>query len=213
VGDKTGERWIMTRHRQVLVLNKCWTPVGVVGMERAVALLFGCYKNGEPKARIIDPTSDFQTFTWADWSLLKPKEGEDFLRGVEVVFRVPKVILLSRYEKMPQQRVHFSRRTIYRMYHNVCQYCGKKYPTEELTIEHVVPRSRGGETSWTNCTLACVGCNARKANRTPEEAGMKLLTKPYKPKFSIFKGDQRIKEWDAFLGEAYWSVELDNDMK
>ena len=202
---------VATANRKVLVLNKCWTPVAVVPMHRAVTLLFSEYKNGEPKAKIIDPTTDFATYTWADWSALKPKEGEAFIQGVNAVFRVPEVLLLSKYDKMPQQRVHFSRRTIYRRDGNRCQYCGCRPGTEELTIDHVLPRAQGGITSWENCVLACVECNSRKANRTPEQAKMKLLSKPYKPKFTLFRGDYRVKSWEHFLGEAYWNVELEND--
>jgi 5-methylcytosine-specific restriction endonuclease McrA len=215
-------------NRKVLVLNKGWTPVAVVPMHRAVTLLFSEYHNGEPKAKIIDPTTDFATYTWATWSAMKPKEGEPFLQAVNTIFRVPEVILLSKYVGMPQQRVHFSRRTIFKRDKNTCQYCGCRPGTEELTIEHVVPRCQGGITSWENCVLACVQCNSQKADRRPEEAfkpkcskkaalwkgpsPMRLLSVPKKPKFTLFKGDYRVKSWEHFIGVAYWETELDNEM-
>jgi 5-methylcytosine-specific restriction endonuclease McrA len=174
-------------------------------------MLFSCYNDGEPKARIIDPTKDFQTFTWEDWSRLRPKNGEDAIRSTSVIFRVPEVILLSRYDKLPQHKIHFSRRTIYKRDENQCQYCGITPGTDSLTIDHVLPRSRGGKTTWENCVLACVKCNSKKADRTPEECNMKLSKKPKKPKTPLFKGDVRIESWQSFLGEAYWTVELDND--
>jgi 5-methylcytosine-specific restriction endonuclease McrA len=199
------------RNRKVLVLNKGWNAIGVVTLERALVMLFSTYKDGAPKARIIDPTKDFQTFTWEDWSRLRPKNGEDTIKGTNVVFRVPEVILLSKYDKLPQHKIHFSRRTIYKRDANTCQYCGCQPGTEELTIDHVLPRSRGGKTTWENCVLACVACNSKKADRTPEECGMKLRKQPKKPVIPLFKGDIRIKSWEAFLGEAYWLTELQND--
>lgn len=199
------------RNKKVLVLNRGWSPIGVVSLERALIMLFSVYKDGEPKAKIIDPTSDFQTFTWEDWSRLRPKNGEDSIRSTNVIFRVPEVILLSKYDKLPQHKIHFSRRTLYRRDTNQCQYCGCTPGTEELTIDHVMPRSRGGKTTWENCVLACVKCNSKKADRTPEECGMKLRKSPKKPASPLFKGDIKIKSWQSFLGEAYWNCTLDND--
>jgi hypothetical protein len=115
---------------------------------------------------------------------------------------------------MPQQRVHFSRRTIYRMYQQRLPVLREEVPDRGVDDRaRCAPEPGRSHDLDRTAPWRAWGATPRKANRTPEEAGMKLLTKPYKPKFSIFKGDQRIKEWDAFLGEAYWSVELDNDMK
>jgi 5-methylcytosine-specific restriction endonuclease McrA len=86
-------------------------------------------------------------------------------------------------------------------------YCGDTPGTEELTIDHILPKSMGGKTSWENCVLACVKCNSYKANRTPEQARMKFYRpdyKPFKPKFNLFKGDVRVDSWQAFLGEMYF---------
>jgi 5-methylcytosine-specific restriction endonuclease McrA len=203
------------RNRKVLVLNKGWNAIGVVSLERAIVMLFSTYRNNKgeekPKAEIVDPTRAFQTFDWETWSEMRPKEGEDYIRASNITFRVPEVILLSRYDKMPQHKIHFSRRTIYKRDANTCQYCGCQPGTEELTIDHVMPRSRGGKTTWENCVLACVGCNSRKADRTPEEAKMVLRKKPKKPIMPLFKGDVRIKSWETWLGEAYWNTELAND--
>ncbi|MFX7620976.1 HNH endonuclease signature motif containing protein, partial [Acinetobacter baumannii] len=81
---------------------------------------------------------------------------------------MPEIILLSKYDKLPAQRVHFSRRTLYHRDNNTCQYCSKKFSTSDLNIDHVLPRSQGGRSSWENCVLACFKCNSKKANRTPE---------------------------------------------
>lgn len=198
--------------RRVLVLNKLWTVVNVCSLQRAMGLLFSLEDDGvTPKARIIDPFDQFATYTWSDWAKIRPKEGEDILKSVREQFRVPEVILLSGYDKLPNRRVKFSRREIYRRDHNQCQYCGKNVGNEG-SIDHVVPRSQGGQTSWTNCVLACLRCNTRKDNRTPRQAAMKLAREPFKPKFS-YKTDRKYfpKSWEAFISEAYWEVEMQND--
>ncbi len=203
--------------RNVLVLNRGWNPVAVVGLKKAISLVCDSYADGTPKARVLDASRDFALFTWEDWSDRinnAPKEDEAKISSSSQSFRVPEIILLSRYDKMPQQRIHFSRRTIYRRDGNQCMYCGKKPGTQLLTIDHILPRSHGGKTTWENCCLACVACNSHKANRTPSQAGMKFFIsgyKPHKPKFTLYQGDVRCKSWEAVIGEAYWSVELEND--
>ncbi len=198
--------------RKVLVLNKSWSPVGVIGLQRAIGLLFSAYMDGQPKAVIVDPES-FSTFSWKDWAKLRPEKDEDVIRGVREYFRVPEVIVLMRYDKLPTHRVTFSRRTIYKRDNYECQYCGASPGSEELTIDHIVPRSRGGQTTWTNCVLSCLKCNAKKANHTLNEVNMKLRRQPFKPKYQLFKGDGVVCDsWRKFLSEAYWRVEISNDM-
>lgn len=199
--------------RKVLVLNRGWNPVAVVTLERAMCLVCSTYANNEPKARIMDPTTDFKSYTWEEWAKLIPSHNEGAICSAKHAFRIPEIVLLSRYNKLPQQTVHFSRRTIYRRDNNQCQYCGCRPGTPELSIDHVLPRSRGGKTTWDNCVLACTACNRKKADRTPSECGMKLLSVPKKPKFTFYKGDYRCKSWEAILGVAYWNVELDNDIE
>lgn len=203
----------LTQNR-VLVLNKNWTAVGTVSLQRAVTMLFSEYEDGTPKAKIIEPES-YQQMSWADWSKLKAGADDEVIRTANLSVRIPEVILLSKYEKLPRPKLHFSRRTLYKRDNYTCQYCYKRFASEELTIDHVTPRAQGGITSWENCVLACVSCNAKKANRTPKQCGMKLLNKPVKPKMNVFKCDmvKPIKSWEQFLGVAYWSVELENDMK
>lgn len=223
---------------KVLVLNKQWRAINVVTLEKAMKKLSGTYKNGEPKAKIIDCINDFRTMTWSDWSELKPHSdycpechaikgeheivdgvcvhcktpvGEKGMRGVNAILRIPRVIQLSRYDKMPVQKVHYNRRTIYKRDGNQCQYCGCRPGTKELSMDHVLPRAQGGKTTWTNIVVACTSCNARKADRTPEQAGMKLLKQPMKPKYNLYVGDLRVKDWESFLGALYWNTELEHD--
>lgn len=196
----------------VLVLNKGWSPVGTISVQKAITLAYSEYTNGEPKAMIIDPVT-FERMTWSDWSKIKAALTDITIRSVDGEIRIPEIILLSRYEKLPLPKSHFSRRTLYKRDNNTCQYCLKKFATEDLTIDHIQPKSRGGQTTWENCCLACVDCNSKKADRTPQEARMKLHCVPKRPKSTVFKTDltRRIKSWSAFIGESYWSVELDND--
>ena len=199
-------------HRRCLVLNKTWTPVATVSLQRAITMLFSVYSDGEPKARIIDPTS-YQTFTWEDWSKLRPLATDEKIAGANIFFKAPEVILLSKYDRLPQPKVHFSRRNLFRRDNMTCQYCGAQPGSDELTIDHIVPRSQGGTSTWENTALACVDCNRKKADRTPTQAHMKLLKVPKKPHARVLKYEtlKPVKSWEAFLGAAYWNVGIGDD--
>ena len=131
-----------------LVLNRNWQPVHVATVERALVLLWN------ESARVVDP-EDFQLYTWEDWSKLKPVNGEPFVQAVKFRLRVPEVVALTGYDRTPQATVTFSRRNVFKRDHFTCQYCGTQPGTEELTVDHVLPRSQGGVSSWANCVLAC----------------------------------------------------------
>ena len=152
--------------------------------------VFSTYKSGEPKAKIIDCANDFKSYTWKDWSDIKPKHDESFISGVNAIFRIPEVIQLTRYDKIPKISICFTRKSLFQRDNFSCQYCGKKPGGSELTIDHIVPKSLGGQTTWENCVLACIKCNIKKANKNLLESNMKLLSVPTKPDknyFSKFK--------------------------
>jgi len=197
-----------TLQKKVLVLNKSWVAVGSVSLKRAITLVFSTYKDGESKAKIVDPVNDFQLFTWKDWSQVIPKDGEDSISSADLVFRIPEIIVLGRYNKLPNRKVYFNRRNLYRRDNFTCQYCERKLHSSELTIDHIIPRSRGGKSNWINCVLACNKCNAKKGSNLLSEIGLSLMRKPFKPKFNMLDVDVKIKSWEHFLGEAYWNVEL-----
>lgn len=201
-------------HRRVLALNKAWLPICIKSLEDAITALFTTYKNGEPKAKIIDPVGEFRLYTWEDWSKLEVSSEDEIIRTVSKNFKIPEVIMYTRFDRQPRFQVNFSRRSLFKRDNNTCNYCGAQPGTEELTIDHIMPRSRGGKTTWENCCIACLQCNIKKSNRTPEEANMKLRRLPFKPKFSLFKNERTEipKSWNAFISEAYWSVEIENDM-
>jgi 5-methylcytosine-specific restriction endonuclease McrA len=191
--------------RPTLVLNRNWQPVGVASVARSLTLV------AAHRARVVDPV-DFQQYTWADWARLIPKNDELFIQSARFRLRVPEVITLAQYDRVPANAVTFSRRNIYKRDRYTCQYCGLQPGSEELTIDHVLPRSRGGTSTWQNCVLACLECNKRKANRTPVEARMTLRTVPVRPKWKPLYGRHAtpIESWSKFLSEAYWNVELDD---
>lgn len=192
-------------NRPTLVLNRNWQPVNVATVARALTMVWN------RTARVVDP-SDYATYDWEDWVQLRPAEGDDFIQAVQFRLRVPEVVTLTGYDDMPVARVTFNRRNIFRRDDYTCQYCGSKPGSEELTIDHVLPRAQGGVSRWDNCVLACVDCNMRKANRTPDQAKMRLRKRPVQPKWSpqYSAYNLRVTSWSAFVGEMYWNVELDS---
>lgn len=194
----------LTKNR-CLVLNKNWTPVGTVTLQRAIVMLFG------EKARIIDHES-YASFTWEDWSKLRPSMDDAKIKAANIAFKVPEIILLNEYDKIPQPKMHFSRRNLFKRDKMTCQYCGIRPGSDELTIDHVLPSSCGGKSTWENCVLACVECNSFKANRTPEEANMELKKVPKKPHFNMrFNTFRRVDSWQSFLGEMYWNTSIEDE--
>ncbi len=189
--------------RPTLILNRHWQPVHVATVARSLVLLWN------QAAKVVDP-DDYQLYSWSDWAQMAPREGELFIRTVRFRLRVPEVLTLTRHDRPRLNTVTFSRRNLYKRDHATCQYCGTKPGTEELTIDHVVPRAQGGQTTWENCVLACVACNSRKANRTPDEAAMKLRRAPFRPAWKpLYDASTiRIASWSRFLSDAYWNVPL-----
>jgi 5-methylcytosine-specific restriction endonuclease McrA len=161
-------------------------------------------------ARVVDPET-YQLFTWSDWSKVAPREGDACIKAVRLRMRVPEVIVLADYDRLPSAAVSFSRRNVFKRDHWACQYCGVQPGGEELTIDHVVPRSQGGTSTWDNCVLSCIDCNKRKANRTPQQAGMKLRKEPVRPTWKPLyaRHEVRIESWSKFVSETYWNVELE----
>ena len=190
--------------RPTLVLNRNWQPVAVATVAKALVKVWN------DTARIIDP-ADYRQYAWADWSRLAPADGEPFIQTRWLRLRVPEVVTLTQYDRMPANAVTFSRRNVFKRDRYTCQYCGRQPGSEELTIDHVLPRSQGGVSSWDNCVLACVDCNHTKADRTPEQARMALRRQPHRPLWKPLYAAHgvRIESWSRFLSEAYWNVELE----
>jgi len=200
----------------VLVLNKFFMALHVISAKRAFVLL--CKETAEVISVDDGKFSSYNFETWKDVSLYKAKSGlpdEDYtswIRTVSFEIEVPKIIRLLFYEKLPQSNVKFNRRNIFARDENRCQYCGQKFPTSELSLDHIVPKAYDGKTTWTNIVCACTDCNKKKGGRTPIQARMKLIRKPVKPKhspiLSLKLRSDRYRSWKQFLDEAYWSVPL-----
>ena len=193
-----------TLDQPTLVLNRNWQAIGIVPVARSLLLVWN------ETAQFVDPF-DFQIYSWRDWSRLTPPDDEPFIQTVRQRLRVPEVVVLNRYDRLPMRSVALSRRNLFKRDGYTCQYCGNQPGSEELTIDHVLPRSRGGVSSWENCVLACVECNKRKANRTPTEARMPLRSDPRRPKWQPLYASRlkRIESWSRFVSEVYWTVELE----
>lgn len=192
--------------RPTLVLNRHWQPIGVATVARALVKVWnntGC---------VVDPV-DYQLYTWAEWATLRPQDGEACIVTPRLRLRVPEVVTVLTYDRLPAQAATFSRRNVFKRDRCTCQYCGAQPGSPELTIDHVIPRAQGGVSSWDNCVLACVACNARKANRTPEQAGMRLRQRPSQPVWQPLyaSGGMRIASWSRFLNDMYWNVALERD--
>lgn len=191
--------------RPTLVLNRSWQPVNVATVARALVMVWS------DTARVVDP-ADYQLYDWADWAELKPSDDQPFVQAVSQRIRVPEVVTLTDFNRLPSTTVAFSRRNIFKRDRMLCQYCGKKLRSEDATIDHVVPRSHGGGSSWENCVLACVRCNHSKADRTPQKAGLNLLNMPKQPNWNpaYSQYSVRYESWSKFISDAYWNAELED---
>ncbi len=195
--------------RACLVLNRHWQPIQVTTVKEAIGLV------AKGSARIIDPTdfSAVDLVTWNDVSLAKEKLEGAVIRSQRLSLVPPEVIVLNKYDGQGEKSVVFSRKNLFKRDKYTCMYCGVQPGPEELTIDHVMPKSRGGKSSWENCVLACVECNKKKANRTPDEAKMKLRKVPKKPSWkSLAHVDPRDRKesWEQFISRSYWEIELES---
>lgn len=197
----------------VLVLNRHYAAVRVVSARRAFCMLF---KQIVEIVSVDD--SSYQSYDFDSWLQISEhrakyqREHHEWIRCVRCELAVPRVIRLLFYDRMPRRAVKLNRRNIFARDRNLCQYCGKKFPTSELSLDHVIPRSRGGEVSWENLVCSCVKCNVKKGGRTPREAHLKLITEPVKPRRSpvitLRLTSEKYASWKQFLSAAYWEVEL-----
>jgi 5-methylcytosine-specific restriction endonuclease McrA len=189
-----------------LVLNRSWVAIHATSVMDAMRLLF-------KGAAMAIRTDTYEVHGFDSWADLSVEPDEPHVRTVRLRIRVPEVIVLTHYDGIPSHSVPFTRRNLFKRDRNTCQYCGARPGTAELTIDHVVPRSRGGRSSWSNCVLACVRCNRRKANRTPREARLHLHRDPGAPKWSpiLALPVGRVRQsWERFIGEQYWNALLES---
>ena len=172
-----------------LALNASYEPLTMVPMRRALRLVI------DGKAEIVEADSD------------------RVVRSERLTMPRPAVIRLTKFIHVPRRfRRQVTNTFLFARDRYTCQYCGIQPGPEELTVDHVVPRSRGGMSSWENCVLACVECNKLKADRSPVQAGLKLRRSPRKPTWKALvqvPARDRRESWDKFLSRAYWEIELE----
>jgi len=197
----------------VLVLNRSFVAVHVTNVRRAITLLF------RQLAEVVHiEEGQFAAHSLESWRELSAIQAafrtpdQDWVQGVGYELQAPRVIRLITSDRGPRQGLRFNRRNLFARDGNQCQYCGKHFATSELSLDHVVPRSRGGIASWENIVCACVACNVRKGGRTPQEARMQLIRHPLKPKrsplLSLKLGNPKYHSWRSFVDNAYWLVDL-----
>lgn len=192
----------------VLVLNKFFFPVDTTSVKRAFLMLY----LGAAKA--VD--MNYETFDFESWSEISSLKKSETIRTVSKTIKIPRVIIVLRYDKVHSKEVKFNRYNIFKRDRSVCQYCKKSFPKNELSIDHVVPKSLGGKTTWENVVCCCLTCNRRKGSNFLSETAMSLSTKPIKPSWellsNIYLRTVKFEEWKLFLSSvdtSYWNVELE----
>lgn len=193
----------------VLVLNRKFYAVHITSWQRALSLVYLDH------ARVVD--QEYRTYDFEDWREISAgmkQNPSGFVHTASFRIAMPEVIALRLYDCLPPAEVKFTRRNIYEHYRYRCCYCGKKLPSSDLNLEHIVPISRGGQTDWDNVVTSCIPCNIRKGDSTPREAGMKMIVMPSKPRWRgsaslMLRSSLKVKSsWQRFIDSIYWNQEL-----
>jgi len=192
----------------VLVLNRSYLPIHVTNVKRAFGLIY------QGIARAVD--EQYQTFDFETWSQLAVAREAEAIGTPRGPMRVPRVIVLVGFDRVPRRHVRFSRINIFARDGFTCQYCGQRPARSELNLDHVVPRALGGRSTWENVVCSCVECNRRKGGRTPEQAGLRLRRLPARPRWTpltnLMLSSVRYREWRPYLNvvdASYWNTELE----
>jgi len=200
--------------RRVLVLNRLYMAVRIIPARRAFQLL------AKDLAEVISVEDgrfyNYDFASWMEFGILQEAEEineyDDWIRTVRFSIPVPRIVRLLTYDRLPQRQIKLNRRNIMARDHYTCQYCEFRGSPSQMTIDHLVPRSKGGDDTWTNLVTACKKCNSKKGNRTPEEAKMPLIRAPKKPRINPMVtarlANERYECWDLFLKDANWPVDV-----
>ncbi len=183
----------------VLVLNRNWQAINV----RTPAEAFCQMATHVATALDIEAEDSMRPVTWEEWITLPIRPQDNAVMTPRIAVRVPTVIVLANFAKVPRVRPKLSARTVRERDGNRCQYTGRLLRIEDGSIDHVVPRSRGGRTAWENCVWSSKEINSRKGNRLPREAGLNLLTSPKTPAAVpatlTIRNTHGIRDWEHFL--------------
>lgn len=179
----------------VLVLNRGYQPVRITDARDGFALLY------LGRARVLD--ASFEPYDFAAWASRPPSDRDEAIGTARGPICIPRVLLLDGYNRVPRAPLRLSRRHVYMRDEFTCQYCASRPGPKELNLDHVLPRSRGGRSTWENLVTSCRRCNLEKGWATPEEAGMHLLKRPVRPSWSLALSlaaqRRRFVEWEPFL--------------
>jgi 5-methylcytosine-specific restriction endonuclease McrA len=179
----------------VLVLNRSYLPIHVTSVRRAFSLVY------QDLACVVNDR--YETFSFESWRRIKAERGSDVIGTPSGEIRVPRVIVLQAFDRVPKRHVRYSRANVFTRDKFTCQYCGERPPRSQLNLDHVIPRSLGGRTTWENVVCSCVRCNRDKGGRTPEQARVRLRRSPSRPRWTplmnIAATGARYSEWRPFL--------------
>ncbi len=190
--------------RSVLVLNKSWIPVHVTTVRRAICMVY------QEIAQVI-ATDTLQTHRFIEWVYIEHQACTAFIATGSLPIPAPEVVQLHVYNKIPNHEAPFTRQNLYHRDNFTCQYCSRRDSATHMSIDHVLPRSKGGQTNWENCVLACVKCNARKADRTLRQSGLRLRSEPKRPRWTPYVNlspQDRLVSWRRFTPKSDWNAGL-----
>ncbi|MES2570760.1 MAG: HNH endonuclease [Verrucomicrobiota bacterium] len=190
----------------VLVLNRHWQAIHV----KTPAEAFCMIASSAATALDVQEDGSILPVCWNDWLNLPVREHDNAVRTSRGLVRVPTVVVSANYAKVPMCRPRFGARGIWERDGGICQYTGRKLSAKEGNIDHVVPRSRGGKSSWENCVLAHREVNSRKADRLPHEAGLSLRKQPVVPRVLpasvLIRNLHGVHDWQHFLAKRERAV-------
>lgn len=188
---------LITKH-SVLILNKYWIPINTTTPRHSFSLMYSENAKG-----LLVENDKVLPLEWHEWINVNIKENDKKIKTVNGYIKIPTIIVLNHYDKIPRQIVKFTQKNLWERDNFTCQYTGKKVTKTSGNIDHILPKSQGGKTSWENCVIAHKEINAIKADRTPEQAGLKLLKKPAAPRLMpvsfYIRNNENVKDWELFL--------------
>jgi len=202
----------MALDSQVLVLNRLWQPVNTCTARRAVTLVF----LGHAHIVHCDEENNYSTHDASSWLSVAQQDhrqkAKPCLRSARHEFVVPEIIVLSMYDRLPKTEVKFTRQNVFLRDRHTCQYCDRTFDPRDLNLDHVIPRDKGGRTTWDNVVASCIRCNSRKANKLPHEARMFPRTQPKAPRWRPFHSSVRHNaprsSWRDFIEVSDGIVEI-----
>jgi len=166
----------------------------------------------------VDETQSFQTYGVEDWVVFSIEAGDtmhhSLVHSMRMKILMPRILVLTLYDRIPRREPRFTRENIYQRDSHTCQYCGTKFTSKDLNLDHVIPRDKGGRSTWENVVTSCITCNTRKGNKLPVQANMLPLKKPRAPRWRPFagtldKGKGGLHaEWSHFMGTSKEQVRI-----